>query len=747
MGMSTETIKGQVSTSRRSFLSNSLLAAGGLVVGVPTLLSQTACAATGDSRENSKRNFAPDAFIQITPQNTVHFYMPRSEMGQGTYTGLTTIIAEELDVDPSTIEIHHVGAHDNYTNPEAGVQITGGSNSIRVHFEPLRQAAANARAAILNAASKQMALDIAQLTTSNAQVFAKGQGFNYGEFVTLAASQELPELAPLKSPADFKYMGKNRPRLDGLSKSTGTAEFGLDVDFPGLHRAVLVRCPVAGGSVKSVDSSTAKNMPGVKKVVTIYNGVAVVATSYWQAKQAAASLQIEWIKPEKLSSFSSDTGKKWFEDALNGQDLEDAHEEGEGAQGLEGAAKVISAEYWAPYLAHSTMEPLNCTVRIENEKCDVWVGSQSPGVVQGLAARISGLSKDDVTVHSTFLGGGFGRRVYSDNVSEACAIAVESGLAVQLIWSREDDTQHDYYRPASLASFKVGLDKDGNIQSWNVKRAGPNTMPYFLDQLVDGKAPGFMPDGLVDWLSKRGYGLFDGLAVDESSTEGLYEDYDSPHKHVQHVTVDPGLPVGFWRSVGHSFSGYFKESMMDEVAHAQAQDPLQYRLRHTKNSANLNAALTLCEQKSGWGKPLPSHHFHGVACHNSFLSSVAQVAQVSVQNNQIKVHKITCVVHCGFVVNPDIVEAQMKSGIIFALTAALYGEITLKNGEVQQSNFHDYAIMRMNDTPEIDVHIIPSDAPPTGVGEPGVPPVAAAVANAIFAATGKRLRSLPLSLT
>ncbi len=519
------------------------------------------------------------------------------------------------------------------------------------------------------------------------------------------------------------------------------------MDFPGLHRAVLVRCPVAGGTVKSVDSSTAKNMPGVKKIVTIYNGVAVVATSYWQAKQAAASLQVEWIKPEKLLSFSSDTGKKWFEDALNGPDLEDAHEEGEGAQGLEGAAKVISAQYWAPYLAHSTMEPLNCTVKIENEKCDVWVGCQSPGVAQGLAARISGLSKDDVTVHSTFLGGGFGRRVYSDYVAEACAIAVESGLAVQLIWSREDDTRHDYYRPASLASFKVGLDKDGNIQSWNVKRAGPNTMPYFLDQLVDGKAPGFMPDGLVDWLSKRGYGLFDGLSVDESSTEGLYEDYDAPHKHVQHVTVDPGLPVGFWRSVGHSFSGYFKESMMDEVAHDQAQDPIQYRLRHTKNNPNLNAALIVAEQKSGWGKTLANNHFHGVACHNSFQSSVVQVAEVSVQNNQIKVHKITCVVNCGFVVNPDIVEAQMKSGIIFALTAALYGEITLKNGEVQQSNFHDYAIMRMNQVPEIDVFIIPSDAPPTGVGEPGVPPVAAAVANAIFAATGKRLRSLPLSLS
>jgi len=728
--------------SRRGFLKSSLFAAGGLVVGVPL----SACATASNTKSEGK-NFVPDAFIQITPDNAVHFYMPRSEMGQGTYTGLTTIIAEELDVDPATIQVHHVGAGDEFANPEAGIQITGGSNSIRVHFDPLRQAAANARAGILNAAAQQMALDVSVLTTNNAQVIAKGQAFNYSEFVTLAAKQDLPTQAKLKLPKDYKYMGKDRPRLDGVSKSTGTAQFGLDVDFPGLQRAVLVRCPVAGGSVAAVNDSQALKMPGVKKIVTIYNGVAVVAESYWQAKQAAATLDVTWNKPEKLASFSSDTGKKWFEDALKGEDLEDAHEEGEGEDGLATAHKVVSAQYWAPYLAHSTMEPLNCTVRIENGKCDVWVGCQSPGVAQGLAARITGLSKDDVTVHSTFLGGGFGRRVYSDYVAEATAIARESGLAVQLIWSREDDTKHDYYRPASLADFKVGLDKDGSIESWNVKRAGPNTMPYFLDQLVDGKAPGFMPTGLVDWLSKRGYGLFDGLSVDESSVEGLFEDYDAQHKHVQHVTVDPGLPVGFWRSVGHSFSGYFKESMMDEVAHAVQQDPMAYRLAHTKNNPNLNGALKLVAQKSNWGKNLPNNHFHGVAAHNSFMSSVAQVAQVSVENNQIKIHKITCVVDCGLVVNPDIVKAQMKSGIIFALTAALYGEITLKDGAVQQSNFHDYAIMRMNETPEIDVHIVQSDAAPTGVGEPGVPPVAAAVANAVFAATGKRLRSLPLKLS
>lgn len=729
-------------SSRRSFLKNSAMLGGGLMIGLPL----SACATAGFPKAGDK-DFQPDAFLQITPDNQVHFYMPRSEMGQGTYTGLTTLIAEELDVEPAAIHVHHVGPLSDYENPEIGFQATGGSTSMRVSFKPLRQAAANARRAILDAAAQQLNLPIAELTTENAQVFAKGKAFNYGEFVVVAANLGVPDEAPLKRPNEFKYMGKDRPRLDGVAKSTGTAQFGLDVDFEGLHRAVLVRSPVAGGSVKSVDDGSAKTMPGVKKIVTIYNGVAVVAESYWQAKQASLALSIEWNEPEKLASFSSDTGKKWFEDALNSGDFEEAFEDGEGKDGLEKASKVYSAEYWAPYLAHSTMEPMNCAVKIEDGHCDIWVGCQTPDVARGLAARICDLSIDEVTLHSTFLGGGFGRRFNSDFVAEATEIAKASGLAIQLIWSREDDTRHDFYRPASLARFEVGVNKDGMIESWTAQRAGPNIMPYTLDEVVDGKAPGFIPNGLVDWLSKRGYGLFNGLTVDHSSVEGLYEDYDAVNKDVQHVTVDPGLPVGFWRSVGHSFSGFFKEGMMDEVAHGQKQDSVAYRLAHTKNNPKLNGVIKLAAQKSQWGKSLPNNHFHGVACHNSFESSVAQVAEVSVENNEIKIHKITCAVDCGFVVNPDIVKAQMESGIIFALSAALHGEITLKDGKVEQSNFHDYPVLRMAQSPEIEVHIVTSDKDPSGVGEPGVPPVAAAVANAVFAATGKRLRSLPLSLS
>ncbi|NVK36697.1 MAG: molybdopterin-dependent oxidoreductase, partial [Gammaproteobacteria bacterium] len=514
-------------------------------------------------------------------------------------------------------------------------------------------------------------------------------------------------------------------------------------------KAALKRCPVYGGTVKKIDAQVVKSLPGVKAVVAIHNGVAVVAEHYYQAKNALTKLNVEWQLPDELSGFSSASmesgnGKALFEAALK-QEGDNGHEEGD-PKAIDSDAHTIQATYWAPYLAHATMEPLNCTVKIENGKVDVWVGSQSPGMVKGIAALFADVSKDDVTVHSTFLGGGFGRRSASDFVAEATAIAKASKLPVQLVWSREDDTQHDLYRPASLAEFKIGLNDQGVINSWHVKRVGPNIMPYMIDETVDAMAPGFMPNAMVDWLSKRGYGLFDGWVVDPSSMEGLFEDYDAPNKQVQHVTVDPGLPLGFWRSVGHSFSGFFKESMMDEVAVAQKQDAVEYRLKHLKNNPRLANVLKVAAQKANWQKPSAQGRFQGVAVHMSFGSYVAQIAEVSVSNNQIRVHKVTCVVDCGTAVNPDIIKAQMESGIIFGLTAALYGEITLKDGAVEQSNFHNYPMLRMHETPEFDVTIIDSDEAPMGVGEPGLPPIAAAVGNAVFAATGKRLRNLPLKL-
>lgn len=734
-------------SSRRSFLKKLGIIGGGLVVGIPL-----AACASNKSPNTMNGDLQPNALLQITGNNEIYFYLPRSEMGQGVFTGLTTVLAEELDVHPDKIKVKQVGACEEYANPEYGLQLTGGSNSIRTHFIPLRQMAANVRMVIRQAAAKVLHLSVDQIQTDNGMIVAKGKKLPYGAFSEAASQLSLPEDTPIKKRADFKYIGKYSKRLDAVAKSTGLAEFGLDVEFEGLHRAVLKRCPVFGGTVKSFDDSKVKSMPGVKAVVRIFNGVAVVADHYYQAKAALPLLDVQWELPETLSNFSSaateaGNGKQLFKEALDSDEADNAHEEGEGRNALKASDTVVSGEYWAPFLAHATMEPMNCTAKFTGDKLDIWTGSQNPGIAAKLGAFYGDVAKDDVTIHSTFLGGGFGRRISSDFVAEAVSIAKASGLPVQLIWSREDDTKHDYYRPATLAKFQVGLDKDGNIDSWNVKRSGANVIPYSMDELADAMMPAFLPDGMVDWISKAGYGLFDGWTVDPTSVEGLFEDYDADHKSVDHVTVDPGLPIGFWRSVGHSFSGFFKESMMDEIAILQKQDPVDYRLKHLKNNPRLANTLKIAANKAGWGKPLPEGHYHGVAAHTSFMSYVTEIAQVSVNNGQIKVHKVTCVVDCGLAVNPEIVIQQMESGILFGLTAALYGEITLKDGAVVQSNFHDYPILRMHESPEIDVVIVDSDEAPSGVGEPGLPPIAAAVGNAIFAATGNRLRSLPLKLS
>ena len=735
-----------ISTTRRGFIKNLSMAGAGLVVGLPL----TACA-SNSLPNNNLSALQPNAVLQITSDNQINFYLPRSEMGQGAYTGLTTIVAEELDIDPARINVLHAGKHDDYINPEFQFQATGGSNSLRIHFLPLRHLAANARQVIRQAAAQQLNLSLADIQTDNGNIIANGKIMPYGDFADHANSLPFPEDAPLTDKEQFKYIGKNTHTLDGLQKSTGTAQFGIDIDFEGLHRAALKRCPVIGGTVKSFDDSETKTMPGVKSIVEIYNGVAVIAEHYYQAKNALPKLKIQWNLPDTLSAFSSDStatdnGKGLFKTALDSDQATNAFEQGDGIEALQNADTIISAEYWAPYLAHSTMEPMNCTARLTGDTLELWVGTQTPQLAAYAAAYYADVPKDNVIVHSTFLGGGFGRRSESDFVAEAAAIAKASGLPIQLCWSREDDMQNDRYRPASMAKFSIGINQQGVIDSWVVKRAGPQLMPYVIDNLVDGLMPSILPNPMVDWLSKTGYGLYGSLLVDHSSVEGLYADYDVPHKSSDHVSVDPGLPLGAWRSVGHSFSGFFKESMIDEVAAQLNQDAVAFRLKHLNNNPKLANVLRVAADKAGWQKPLPAGHYHGVAVHESFSSFVAQIAEVSVDNNQLIIHRVTCVIDCGLAVNPGIVEAQMESGIIYGLSAALSGEITLKNGQVQQSNFHDYPALRMHETPAIDVTIIDSDEAPTGVGEPGLPPIAAAVANGIFAATGERLRSLPLKL-
>jgi len=733
----------QLTQNRRSFLKMAGVAGGGLILGIPLVGCSSA---KPPAYQPEAQALAPNAFLQITSDNRIHFYLPNSEMGQGVYQGLTTLVAEELEVSPDAIEVHHADVHKAYRNPEFSMQGTGGSTSLRANYQRLRQAGANAREVLRAAAAQQLRAPVAELQLQEGQVLWQGNRYPYGDFAALASTLPVPEDTPLKAPKDFALIGKDRPRLDAVAKVTGSAEFGIDIEIPDLYRAVLVRCPVYGGQAKSFNADPVKVMPGVKTVVNVFNGVAVVADTYWQARQAVAQLEVEWELPEELSQWSSDVLQKEFETALDTEKGEKAEKVGDGANALADAAKTVSAQYWAPYLAHAAMEPLNCTVQLQPDRCDVWTGTQMPEGAQGIAALHAGLDKDQVAIHSTFLGGGFGRRGNLDYVAEAVSIAKATGLAIQLVWSREDDTRHDWYRPAAMARFEAGLDDQGQLQSWSVKHVSPNMMPHVMDEAVDAMLHGAVPSRFADWLSKRGYGLFENWVVEPFSVEGLAEDYDAPHKEVRHITRDPGLRVGFWRSVGHSFSGFFKESFMDELAVAANRDPLEMRLDHTRNNPRLHQVIQQVADLAGWGKPLPPGHFQGIAAQKSFDTYVAQVAEVSVDNGQIKVHKVFCAVDCGLAVNPDVVKAQMESGIIFGLTAALYGEITLQDGAVVQSNFHDYPMLRMNESPSIEVTIVASQEDPTGVGEPGVPPIAAAVANAVFAATGQRLRSLPLKL-
>ncbi len=724
-------------TTRRQFLQMVGVTGGGLVVSV----ALPACAAPGLNFDHGAGTYFHNALIQIAPDSRIHFYNPRSEMGQGVYNGMTTLIAEELSTDPDKIEVHFAPVHEAYQSPESGMQSTGGSTSMRVFYTPMRQAAANAREALLQAAAEQLGVAKDSLTLDNGKVIAESGSYPFGDFTALAGQRPIPENAPLKPAAQFKYIGKETSRIDAPAKVDGSAMFGLDADFPGLKKAVLQRCPVAGGKVKSFDGDAVKAMPGVLAVVDIETGVAVVGEHYWQTRQAAEKLNIEWDLPE-LADLSTD---KYFTQ-LRQQLTEDkggkAHREGEGAKGLENASEVVKAEYSAPFLAHATMEPMNCTIKIDGDKADVWTSTQIPQVVQGLVARHAGLDAENVNVHSSFLGGGFGRRLYSDYVVEATKIAVASGFPIQLIWSREEDTRNDVYRPGSVARFEASVNDDGLIDTFFVKRAGANAFPAIIDSAL----PTLMPLGLAEWVGNRVEGVVAGFELDTTSTEGLYEDYDAPNKEARHVTVDSGLSVGFWRSVGHSFSGFFKESFIDELAHHAGVDPYEFRMNNSKKDKRFAEVIKLAATKGNWGNPRHAGATQGIAAHTSFYSRVAEVAEVSVENGNIKVHRITCAVDCGLAVNPDIVKAQMESSIIYGLTATLYGKIDIEAGQVRQSNFHDYPMLRMQEAPEIEVHIVPSQEAPTGVGEPGLPPVAAAVANAVYKATGKRLRELPLSL-
>ncbi len=702
---------------RRRFLKVGALAGGGLFVGFHLPLASRAGAAVAAAAE-----FVPNAWIRIAADDTVTLRVASSEMGQGVHTAIPMLLAEELECDWARIKVEMAPADKAYTNPLIGQQLTGGSTAVRAYWTPLRQAGAAARDLLIRAAAQNWKVKAEECRAENGVVLHKPsqRQARYGELAAMAATLPVTAALFLKEPAEFKLIGKSTARLDTPPKVNGSAVFGMDVKLPNLLVAVVVRCPVFGGQLRKFDAAATRAVPGVKQVVAVHSGVAVVANDFWAAQRGRAALLVTWDEGAH-AKLNSTAIRQRLERALKKKGVT-ARAEGDSSKVLSNAATRIEAVYEAPYAAHACMEPMNCTALVKKDSCELWVPTQAQTGAQFVAMQITGLPAEKVKVNTTFLGGGFGRRAEQDFVAEAVQLAMAMGAPVKLMWTREDDMRHDYYRPATLNRLSAALDKDGMPLAWRHEIAGPSIMARVF--------PGAIKKD-----------------IDNTSVEGAANlPYAIPNLHVSWAMENGVVPVGFWRSVGSSQNAYITECFLDELAAAAGKDPYEYRRVLLAKHPRHLGALELAAQKAGWGTPLPAGRSRGIAVAEAFGSFCAQVAEVSVEQGQVRVHRVVCAIDCGQVVNPDTVVAQMESGIVYGLTAALKGEITVKNGRVEQGNFNDYPLLRFDEMPEIEVHIVKSTENPGGVGEPGTPPIAPAVANAVFAATGKPVRRLPIRI-
>jgi len=700
--------------TRREFLETAGLAGAGLVIGFHL-------PATGRGRVAAAAPFAPNAWLRIGADESVVVVVDRSEMGQGVTTSLPMLLAEELEADWSKVRIESAPADKAYINPMFGMQGTGGSTSVRAAYTPLRKAGAAAREMLLSAAAETWGVDKPTCRAEKGAVIhtPSNRRLTYGKLVAKAATVPLPHDVPLKDPKDWKILGTRVKRLDTPPKVDGSAQFGIDVKAPGLLVAVVARSPVFGGKVKSYAAASAKAVPGVKHVVQISTGVAVVADGYWSAKKGRDALTVTWDEGPTGSVSSASISQLFSQKAEQAGAV--ARHDGDAQGALPGAAAKVDAAYELPFLAHATMEPMNCTAHVRADGVDIWAPTQFQTGAQGMGAGIGGVPPEKVKVHTTYLGGGFGRRFELDFIQEALETSKAAGVPVKVIWSREDDMRNAQYRPACYHRLQAGLDASGQPVAWTHRIAAPSIMARVF------------PDTVKNGL--------DGEAVEG----GVEMPYTVPNVHVDYLLTDTGIPVGFWRSVNNSYNAFVVESFIDELAHAAKKDPYEYRRDLLGKAPRHLGALNLAASKAGWGTPLPAGRSRGIAVYKSFDSFVAEVAEVSVGSDGApRVHRVVCAVDCGPVVNPDIVEAQMQSAIVYGLTAALWGEITIDKGRVQQSNFHDYRMLRLAEMPVVEVHIVPSTDAQGGVGEPGTPPIAPAVCNAIFAGTGKRIRKLPI---
>jgi isoquinoline 1-oxidoreductase beta subunit len=711
------------SLSRRTFLKVSAAAGGGLLLSfiLPrTILSRETAGAT------TAEVFAPNAFIRIGRDGWVTLIMPYVEMGQGTYTSIPMLIAEELEVDLTQVTLEAAPPDErHYANSIFQIQATGGSTSVRAAWEPLRLAGATARMMLVSAAAQNWKVDPTACHAEKGEVIhaTSGRRLKYGALVDTVTMLPIPDRVVLKAPENFTLIGTSAKRLDTPDKVNGKAQFSIDVMIPGMKIATVAACPVFGGKLVGVDDSNAKRIKGVHQVVLLDNAVAVIADHMWAAKQGLAALDIQWDEGPNATLSTADIIRQ-LETALLKPGVI-ARKDGDVAKAMAGAAMTIEALYQMPFLAHATMEPLSCTVHVRKNGCDVWVGSQVLARAQATAAEVTGLPLEKILVHNQLLGGGFGRRLEVDFITQAVQIAKQVDGPVKVVWTREEDIQHDIYRPYYCDRMVAGLDKSGMPVAWSHRSAGSSIYARWH--------PPAFKDGL-----------------DPDVLEGAAEPpppYALPNMLVEYVRQEPpGIPTGFWRGVGPTHNVFVVESFIDELAAAAKKDPVEYRRALLGTSPRAKAVLELAAEKAGWGQPLPEGRGRGVSVQFVFGSYVAQVAEVQVdKNGEVRVTRVVCAVDCGVVVNPDTVKAQMEGGIMFGLAAALFSEITVKNGRVEQSNFNDYRMLRMNEAPAIEVYLVKSGEAPGGIGEPGTSALAPALTNAIFAATGTRIRKLPVN--
>jgi isoquinoline 1-oxidoreductase beta subunit len=710
---------------RRDFLKISVAASGGLLIGFQfPRISALASAPSSSALGASTNSFMPNAFVRIGTDERVTVIVNHSEMGQGVYTSLPMLLADELDADWTKVGFEPAPVDPKYNHPAFGMQMTGGSSSVYSGLQQFREAGAAARAMLIAAAAQQWSVPASDCRTESGAVLHGSRKLSYGQLAGTAAKLTPPEHVQLKDPKDFKLIGKPIKRLDTPEKLNGGAVFGIDVKLPGMVTAVIARPPIFGAKMKSFDDARARSMPGVKKIVAIPAGVAVIADTFWQAKTAREALRVEWDEGA-MQNFNTSEMMHQFRERAKAPGTS-VRKDGDVATAS--VAKKIEAVYEVPYLSHLMMEPLNCVVDLRADSCEVWTGSQFQTIDRANAAKVAGLPPEKVQLHTTFLGGGFGRRAnpQSDFVVEAVYVAKAARVPVKVIWTREDDMQGGWYRPAFLHAIEGGVDANGNAVSWRSRLVGQSIMAGtpFAAAMMKGKA------------------------YDPASVEGVDDlPYEIPNLTVESHQAEIGVPVQWLRSVGHSHTAFATECFVDELAGLAQKDPYQFRRALLQKHPRHLGVLDLAAQKAGWGKPLPKGMGRGIAVHFAFESYSAHVAEVSVEDGNVRVHRMVCAIDCGQYVNPGIIAAQTEGGAIFGASAALFQELTFDKGRLQQTNFNSFPVMRMNECPSIETHIVDNHEKSGGIGEPGVPCAAPAIANAVFAATGKRIRKLPIRMS